>query len=88
MGISSPGLALDSIRKASQWEPKEKYLPRYLSLQSELEISLGKKGKAYETLLTAKQIIDIYNDFWLSNDQKDITERINDVFENLKLETT
>ena len=76
MGISAPALALDSIRKASKWELNEKYMPRYLSLQGELEIGLGDKSKARETFLTAKSIINRHQEFWYSDAQNDIVKRI------------
>jgi hypothetical protein len=84
MRISSPELALDSIRKASKWEPNEKYLPRYLKLQSELEMGFGDKSKAMETLKLAKKIIRQYNDFWYSDAQKDIVRKINELAASLE----
>jgi hypothetical protein len=88
MGISSPVLALDSIRKASKWEPYEKFKPRYLSLQGELEIGFGDKTKAHDTLSTAKQLMKKYKNFWLSEAQKDIVNRIYAALDELEKRET
>jgi len=36
VGINSQGLAFEALRKAVRFEPNEKYVPRYLSLQGKL----------------------------------------------------
>ena len=78
MGISSPGLALEAIKKAVRIEPYEKYIPRFLSLQGELEWGLGYREKALNTLKLAKQITDKYPDYWNSEEHQDLVVRINE----------
>ena len=81
-------LALDSIRKASKWEPNEQYKPRYLSLQSELEIGLDEIIEARNTLSTAKQLIEKYMDFWVAEAHKDIVKRIDAAIDDLEQRET
>jgi hypothetical protein len=78
MGISSPGLALETIKKAVRIEPYEKYIPRFLSLQGELEWGLGFKEKALTNLKLAKQIVEKYPNYWNSDDHSDLVVRINE----------
>lgn len=83
MGIFSPGLALGTIRKAVKIEPNEKVIPRYLVLQGELELELGHKEKAVETFEMAKNLIKKYPEFWYSDAQKDLLERLNSALRDL-----
>lgn len=82
LGISSPDSALDAIRKAAKIEPNEKVLPRYLVLQGELEMGLGRKEKAAETFEAAKKIIKKYPEYWYSDAQRDITKRLDNAIED------
>ncbi len=84
MGISSPGLALETIKKAVRIEPYEKYIPRFLSLQGELEWGLGYKEKAFTTLKLAKQIVEKYPNYWNSEERRDLVVRINEAFSEFK----
>lgn len=83
MGVSSPVMALDSIRKAAKWEPNKKYLPRYLCLQAELEIGFGDKDKALQTIKDAKNFVNENRDFWYSGSHNDIINRIDDALKEL-----
>ena len=78
LGISSPGLALDKIRKAVKIEPYDKFKPRYLALQGELEMGLGHKVKAQKAFRLAIKIMEGYPEYWLSAAHKDLHSRVED----------
>ena len=81
-------MALDSIRKASKWEPNRKYLPRYLCLQAELEIGFGDQENALLTIKDAKTLMNDHKDFWYSGSHNDIIKKIDDAFTELTNKST
>ena len=77
---TSPGQALGTIQKAIKIEPNEKYMPRYLSFQAEIEMGLGKKEEALESLRKAKHIIAKYPEYWKSSKRRGLAIRVDEAF--------
>ena len=77
-------LALLQVRKAVAIEPDEKIKPRYLLLQSEIEMEIGKIEIALNTLSSAKNIIEKHRDYWALDENNHIVLQIEEAFKLCK----
>lgn len=84
-GSRFQSLALLQIRKAVAIEPDEKIKARYLLLQSEIEMEIGKTEIALETLTSAKNIIAKHKEYWTADENNQLVLQIEETFKLCKM---
>jgi tetratricopeptide (TPR) repeat protein len=80
--------ALLAIRKAIELEPNSKILPKYLEYQSEIELSIGEKDRAFESLTAALNIIENYHYEFTTEQGRLLKNRIRQSIEKLQKAAT
>ncbi|MFZ7126559.1 MAG: hypothetical protein ACOWWM_10455 [Desulfobacterales bacterium] len=72
------------MRKAAACEPDEKQVPRYLSLQGELELENGDEVRALITFRSAKAIIRTHSRYWQVGTKQGAALRIDQAIDDLE----